>query len=154
MYTAISFTLQWASIEKFVYPQWTYPILNDSPYLLMSLPQDSFMDVAGIVEFLMAFLLICVSGVSFLIAVLGLAFVFILAILDFGKIDAIGHFGIIASLLVMALHGPTRFNTWFSNLHNNFVVNATYVAVLYTVSLVLFFALYYAIRNVWLFTIS
>lgn len=154
MYSAISFTLLWASIEKFVYPFWTYPILDESPYLLMTMPRESFMDVAGIVEFLMAFLLICVSGVSFLLAVLGLALVFILAIIDFGKIDAIGHFGIIASLLVMALHGPSRFNLWFSNLHKAPVVNATYTTLIYTALLGVFFTLYYSIRNVWLFFAS
>lgn len=152
LYAAISFTLQWASIEKFVYPHWSYPLLETHPHLAMGLTKESFMDVAGFGEFVLAFLLISVTGFSFVGVTLVLGAIFIAAIYDFGKVDAIGHLAIIVALFMMAMHGPSKLNHWFSNLHQRPVVNAFYVTLLYCVSLVLFFVIYYLIRKVWLLT--
>ncbi len=152
LYIAISITLQWASIEKFVYPEWSFPLLTERPYLTMGFGNENFMIMAGFVEFVFAFLLVAAGGISFLITTLGLALIFILAIFDFGKIDAIGHLAIIASLLVMALYGPTSINTGFSRIHKNRWVKATLISVIYCASLALFFALYYGIRSTWLMT--
>ncbi len=152
LYISISFTLQWASIEKFVYPDWTYPLLERFPHLTMGLTKESFMDLAGASEFLLAFLLIAVSGIGFVSIALFLAAVFIAAIYDFGKVDAIGHIAIIVSLFVMAIHGPAKINTWFSNLHPRPMINALYVTLIYCVSLILFFVIYYLMRKAWLLT--
>ncbi len=152
LYISISFTLQWASIEKFVYPHWSYPLLEKHPHLTMGLTKESFMDLAGVSEFLLAFLLIAVSGISFVSIALFLAAVFIAAIYDFGKIDAIGHIAIIISLFVMAIHGPAKINLWFSNLHPRPIINAAYVTLIYCVSLSLFFVVYYLMRKAWLLT--
>lgn len=154
LYVAISITLQWASIEKFVYPHWSFPILEERPYLRLGMDKEAFMNFAGVVEFLFAFLLIAVTGISFMMVTLGLAVMFILAIFDFGKIDAIGHLGIIVSLFVMAIHGPSGINLRLANLSASPTVNAFYVAVLYSISLVLFFALYYGVRNLWLASVA
>ncbi|MBX2809021.1 MAG: hypothetical protein KTR20_10365 [Cellvibrionaceae bacterium] len=152
LYAAISATLQWASIEKFVYPEWTYPILEARPHLTMGIAREHFMNMAGFIEFIFAFLLVATSGVSFIIATVGLATMFISAIIDFGKVDAIGHLGIIAALFVMMIHGPSKVNLWMSNLHRNAAVNALYVSVIYSLSLMLFFVFYYSVRHLWLLT--
>ncbi|MBX2809574.1 MAG: hypothetical protein KTR20_13195 [Cellvibrionaceae bacterium] len=154
LYAAISATLQWASIEKFVYPEWTYPILEDKSHLTMGFAREKFMNMAGFVEFVFAFLLIATSGISFIVATLGLATMFISAIIDFGKVDAIGHLGIIAALFVMAIHGPSKLNLWMSNLHQNVVLNAFYLSLIYSVSLTLFFVFYYLVRYLWLLTLA
>ncbi len=152
LYGAISFTLLWASIEKFVYPHWSYPIIDAYPHLAMGLSKESFMDLAGFGEFVLAFMLICMSGLSFTLATLFLAAIFIAAIYDFGKIDAVGHLAIIVSLGVMAIHGPSGINRWFSNLHRRPFVNAIFVTLIYCVSLVFFFIIYYLVRKAWLLT--
>jgi hypothetical protein len=154
LYGAIAITLLWASIEKFVYPHWSYPLLERLPHLTMGLTKESFMDLAGFGEFALAFLLISVSGISFVMTCLVLAGIFISAIYDFGKIDAIGHLAIIVSLFIMPLHGPSTINRWFSRLHTNPAVNAFYVTLIYGILLLLFFVLYYAIRKLWLLTLA
>lgn len=80
-------SLMWAAIEKWAYPQWTYPLLEARPYLTLGIPAGDFMVVAGFVEFALAFYILT-----------GLSLIFVSAILDFGKLDAIGHLPTIACL--------------------------------------------------------
>ncbi len=101
-------------------------------------------------EFACAFLLIAVSGVAFVVTTLALNAVFVLAIVDFGKIDAIGHMVIIGCLLIMAFNGPAKINLRFASLHANPVYNAVFTALVYCASMVIFFVLYYGIRELWL----
>lgn len=154
LYVAISFTLQWASVEKFVYAAWSYPLLESFPHLTMGLSKESFMDLGGFGEFVFAFLLIAVAGFSFVGTTIFLAAIFIAAIYDFGKIDAVGHLAIIVALFMMAMHGPTKLNRWFANLHSRPIVNAFYVTLIYSVSVVFFFLIYYLVRKAWLLTIA
>lgn len=153
LYIAISVTLQWASIEKFVYPEWTFPILEERPYLSFGLSGQHFMILAGVVEFACAFLLISVSGIAFVVTTLALNLVFVLAIFDFGKVDAIGHMVIIGCLLVMTFNGPAKINLRFASMHSNAMYNAVFVALIYCASLMLFFILYYGVRDLWLLSI-
>ncbi len=153
LYVAISITLQWASIEKFVYPQWSFPIIEERPYLSLGLEGNDFMMLAGFVEFAFAFLIVAVSGVGFIVTTLGLAFIFMLAIVDFGKIDAIGHMAIIGSLLVMTLNGPVKINLRFNRMHSSAIYNACITTLIYCASIALFFALYYGVRNAWMMSI-
>lgn len=80
-------SLMWAAIEKWAYPQWTYPLLEARPYLTLGIPAGDFMVVAGFVEFALAFYILT-----------GLGLIFVSAILDFGKLDAIGYLPTIACL--------------------------------------------------------
>ena len=93
-------TLMWASIEKFAYPHWTTPVLNAKPYLAAGFDADTFMTLAGVVEFGLAFALIC-SPLARRLGALALAVLFIAAVIPFGKIDAIGHLVIILILLTI-----------------------------------------------------
>jgi hypothetical protein len=91
-------TLMWASIEKFAYPEWSFPILLRHPGISFGLDSELYMVAAGFVEFAAAFLLITGAVASRVAAVVLLAF-FVSAIPVFGLIDAIGH-GLIIAVLV------------------------------------------------------
>lgn len=92
-------TLMWASIEKWAYPDWTFPLLDLHPKITMGLSHSFFMTASGMVEFGCAFALIWTPLVRRLAAV-ALVSTFTSAIFEFGKVDAIGHLPIIAAMLV------------------------------------------------------
>lgn len=94
-------TLMWASIEKFAYPEWSFPLLDRYPALSLGLSDTSFMTLAGLAEFVLAFALLCTPLVR-RSAALFLAVIFVAAVIPFGKIDAIGHMMIIFILVVIA----------------------------------------------------
>jgi len=90
-------TLMWASIEKWAYPDWTYPLLVAHPDVAFNLQPKFYMIAAGVLEFSLAFALLWTPLVRRLGA-LTLSFMFISAVFEFGKIDAIGHLMIIVIL--------------------------------------------------------
>lgn len=94
-------TLMWASVEKWAYPQWTDPLIAAKPSMTMGASPELFMQAAGVVEFTLAFALVWTPLVRRTAALI-LAGVFISAVFEFGKIDAIGHSGIIVVLLGIA----------------------------------------------------
>lgn len=94
-------TLMWASVEKWAYPQWTDPLLAAKPSMTMGASAETFMRAAGVIEFTLAFALIWTPLVRRASAII-LAAVFISAIVEFGKVDAVGHSGIIAVLIGIA----------------------------------------------------
>ncbi len=98
---AAAITLMWASIEKWAYPQWSFPLINDNPSMTMGYDAEFFMQAAGVIEFTLAFALIWTPLVRRVAAIM-LAAAFIAAIAQFGKIDAIGHALIIVVLLAIA----------------------------------------------------
>ena len=96
-YTA-SATLMWASIEKWAYPEWSFPLLAQRPAIMLGYDAEFFMRAAGVIEFTLAFALLWTPLVRRAAAAM-LAAMFIGAIFEFGKIDAIGHSPIIIALL-------------------------------------------------------
>jgi hypothetical protein len=96
---AAGITLMWASIEKWAYPEWSYPLFIEYPGMSLGFSPDFFMRAAGAVEFALAFALIWTPLVRRLGAAM-LAAMFVSAVLQFGKIDLIGH-----SLIVITLVG-------------------------------------------------
>ena len=110
LYVTLALSLMWGAMEKFSYPYWYFPLLDDKPYLTFGFDQATFVRLAGFVELTLAFLLIFSRNMLLLFAI-GLNTIFIVAIVDFGKIDAIGHLLIMSVLVVMALEGPSRFAT-------------------------------------------
>jgi hypothetical protein len=93
-------TLMWASIEKWAYPEWSYPLFSQHPQLAMGLSKAFFMRAAGAVEFALAFALMWTPLVRRVAAIM-LTAMFVSAVLDFGKIDLIGHSMIIIVLLAV-----------------------------------------------------
>jgi hypothetical protein len=98
---AASVTLMWASVEKWGYPQWTYPLFITHPEMAMGFSVNFYMIAAGVVEFSLAFALIGTPLMRRTSAII-LAAMFVAAILEFGKIDAIGHAPIIVVMLAVA----------------------------------------------------
>jgi len=93
-------TLMWASIEKWAYPEWTYPLLVQHPGMTLGFDPDFYMRAAGAVEFALAFSLMWTPLVSRVGAIM-LTPMFIGAVFTFGKIDLIGHTLIVVVLLAV-----------------------------------------------------
>jgi len=93
-------TLMWASVEKWAYPEWSYPLFLTHPSMGMGYDPAFFMRAAGVVEFTLSFALIWTPLVRRAASVMLIA-TFVSAIGAFGKVDAIGHAPIIAVLLAI-----------------------------------------------------
>ncbi|CAM2908913.1 MULTISPECIES: hypothetical protein [Methylobacterium] len=94
-------TLMWASIEKWAYPEWTAPLIAAKPQMTLGATPELFMQAAGVIEFTLAFALLWTPLVRRASAII-LAAIFVSAVFEFGKVDAIGHSGIIVVLLAIA----------------------------------------------------
>ena len=133
---AASITLMWAAIEKWAYPQWSYPLLIQHPEMTLGFAPDFYMRAAGAIEFVLAFSLLWTPLVRRVAAIM-LTAMFVSAVFAFGKIDLIGH-----SLIVVALLGiivddggkPARIRDFW-------LIPAAYAA-----SLALFLATYYIVH--------
>ena len=99
---SLAVTLMWASVEKWAYPEWTYPLFAAKPEMAMGFDPAFYMRAAGVVEFALAFAL-TLSPFTRRCAAIMLASIFITAVVGFGKIDAIGHAGVIGVLFAMIL---------------------------------------------------
>jgi hypothetical protein len=98
---AAAVTLMWASIEKWAYPEWSFPLFIEYPGLTLGFDNEFFMRAAGVIEFTLAFSLIWTPLVRRMAAVI-LAAMFVSAVFEFGKLDAIGHAPIVVILLAIA----------------------------------------------------
>jgi hypothetical protein len=93
-------TLMWASIEKWAYPQWSFPLFVTHPQMTLGYTPEFFMRAAGMVEFTLSFALL-LTPLARRTAALVLTGMFVSAVFGFGKIDAIGHAPIVAVLLAI-----------------------------------------------------
>jgi hypothetical protein len=98
---AAAITLLWASVEKWAYPQWTYPLFVLHPEMGMGFSAPFYMKAAGVVEFSLAFALLGTPLMRRTAAIV-LASMFTAAVLEFGKVDAVGHSPIIAVMIAIA----------------------------------------------------
>jgi hypothetical protein len=114
-------TLCWASVEKWAYPEWTFPVLQQHPRLGMGWEPTLYMTAAGVIEFALALGLLWTPMVRRLSAIL-LGAMFISAVFEFGKIDAIGHLMIIAILLAVVLDDTKAL------LHRHYTAPVAYAA--------------------------
>jgi hypothetical protein len=108
LFAATGLTLLWAAIEKWAYPAWTYPLVARDPSLLMGLAPESYMLLAGWVEFNVTYILLSAASLLSRAIAFGFGSLFALAIYKFGMVDAVGHLLIIAILFVLVLRGPTK----------------------------------------------
>jgi hypothetical protein len=128
-------TLMWASIEKWAYPEWSFPLFIQYPGMTLGFDPEFYMRAAGVVEFVLAFSLIWTSLVRRTAAIM-LTAMFTAAIFQFGKVDAIGHMPIIVVLLAViaddAATAPSRLR------------HPVLAPVAYGAALAVFLAAYYA----------
>jgi hypothetical protein len=126
-------TLMWASIEKWAYPEWSYPLFITHPNMSLGFTPEFYMRAAGAVEFALAFAMIWTPLVRRVGAIM-LAAMFISAVVPFGKIDLIGHTLIVVALFgIIADDGGKQ-----SRLRDTYWLPVSYAA-----ALVLFLAAYY-----------
>lgn len=102
----IALALMWSSMEKFMYPQWFLPLLEEKPFLAFGIPFGPYTTMAGVAEFTLGFGLLWTPLVRRLSAAALFALMFV-AVYPFGRVDLIGHATILASLLVI-LADPIR----------------------------------------------
>jgi hypothetical protein len=97
----VAIALMWSSLEKFAYPDWFYPLVEEKPFLTFGLPRDVFIPMAGIAEFTMGFGLLWTPLVRRLSAI-ALFVIFNAAVYPFGRIDLVGHALIMAIIVAIA----------------------------------------------------
>jgi hypothetical protein len=102
----IALALMWSSMEKFMYPQWFMPLLEEKPFLAFGIPFRPYTTMAGVAEFTLGFGLLWTPLVRRLSAA-ALFLLMFAAVYPFGRVDLIGHATILASLLVI-LADPIR----------------------------------------------
>jgi hypothetical protein len=102
----IALALMWSSMEKFMYPQWFLPLLEEKPFLAFGIPFGPYTTMAGVAEFTLGFGLLWTPLVRRLSAA-ALFLLMFAAVYPFGRVDLIGHATILASLLVI-LADPMR----------------------------------------------
>jgi hypothetical protein len=98
--TTAAVTLMWASIEKWAYPEWTFPLLTAHPSLTLGVNDEFFMRAAGVIEFTLSFALLWTPLVRRASAIV-LAAMFTSAAFEFGQLDVIGHAPIVVVLLAI-----------------------------------------------------
>lgn len=143
LYITLAFSLMWGAMEKFSYPNWYYPLLDEKPYLTFGFDQDTFVRLAGFVELTLAFLLLFSRNILLLVAI-GLNGIFIAATADFGKVDAVGHLLIMTTLVVMSLEGPSKHT--LARVSGTRLAQSCQLAGLFAVGSLSLLALYHALR--------
>ena len=107
----VAIALMWSSLEKFAYPEWFYPLVEERPFLTFGLPRDIFIPMAGVAEFTMGFGLLATPLVRRLSAI-ALLVIFITAVYPFGRVDLIGHALIMAIIIVIAVDQTRELHFW------------------------------------------
>lgn len=97
----VAIALMWSSLEKFAYPDWFYPLVEEKPFLTFGMPRDVFIPMAGVAEFTMGFGLLWTALVRRLSAVT-LFLIFNAAVYPFGRMDLVGHALIMAVIVAIA----------------------------------------------------
>lgn len=131
-------TLMWASIEKWAYPEWTYPLLAQHPGMTLGFDSEFYMRAAGAVEFALAFSLVWTPLVRRVGAIM-LTPMFLGAVFTFGKVDLIGHTLIV--VVLFAIIGDNRGR-------RDLVRYPYLLPVGYAAALALFMACYYLSHTV------
>jgi hypothetical protein len=86
----VAIALMWSSLEKFAYPDWFYPLVEEKPFLTFGMPRDVFIPMAGVAEFTMGFGLLWTALIRRLSAIT-LFVIFNAAVYPFGRMDLVGH---------------------------------------------------------------
>ncbi len=146
LFACTGLTLIWAAVEKFAYADWTNPIFEKSPHVLMGMSAATFMKLSGFMEFFITFILLgAVSVVGRLIS-LGFMSIFVTAVFEFGAVDAIGHLMIVAILFVLIVRGPTDARDMLVLPDKSLFTEAYFMTGLYYLAFVTIFILYYGIH--------
>lgn len=147
LFACAGLTLIWASVEKFGYAEWTFPLLEQNPDMTMGLEPRTFMTVSGFVEFFVTFVLLGAVSVVGRLVSLGMMSIFVLAVFKFGVVDAIGHLMIVAILFVLIVRGPTDARYMLLLPEKSVFTEAYFMTGLYFLAFVMIFILYYGLHH-------
>jgi hypothetical protein len=128
-------TLMWASVEKWAYPEWSFPLFIEHPTLSFGYDPEYYMRAAGVVEFTLALALTWTPLVRRCAAII-LIVMFTSAALQFGKLDMIGHALIVAVLLGIVGDDAEQ-------VHATKLPRYVLVPITYSAALTLFLGIYY-----------
>jgi len=148
LYAATGITLIWAAMEKFAYPQWAYALFQMHPGMLMGMQPQTYLMLAGFVEFNLAFALLGAASIAGRVIAVTTQAIFMLAILQFGTLDAIGHLMIIAILFVLFIRGPTRAREILVLKEKSVWMETYFMTGLYFLAFVMIFIAYYGLHAV------
>jgi hypothetical protein len=146
LFACAGLTLIWASIEKFGYSEWTFPLLEKNPDMLMGMEPRAYMTLTGFVEFCVTFVLLGAVSVVGRLVSLGMMSIFVLAVFKFGIVDAIGHLMIVAILFVLVVRGPTDARNMLVLPDKSVWTEAYFMTGLYFLAFVMIFILYYGLH--------
>jgi hypothetical protein len=147
LYFAMAQTLLWASVEKWAFGAWTMPLLLQHERITLGIDHRLYLTMAGYVEFVAAFLLLY-GRTSQRLSALMLFAIFVAAVIDFGKVDAVGHAMIIAALLVVVINGNTIVNAALQNRIPSLAIGSLEMGITYLSYILLFFTFYYGAHGV------
>ena len=147
LFACAGLTLIWASVEKFGYAEWTFPLFNENPNMLMGLEPRTFMMLSGFVEFSITFALLGAVSVVGRLVSLGTMSIFVLAVFEFGIVDAVGHLMIVAILFVLIVRGPTDARNMLVLPDKSVFTEAYFMTGLYFLAFVMIFILYYGLHH-------
>jgi len=146
LFACAGLTLIWASVEKFGYADWTFPLFAENPDMLMGMEPRTFMTLSGIVEFSVTFVLLGAVSVVGRLVSLGMMSIFVLAVFEFGIVDAVGHLMIVAILFVLIVRGPTDARNMLVLPDKSVFTEAYFMTGLYFLAFVMVFILYYGLH--------
>jgi hypothetical protein len=98
----VAVALMWSSLEKFAYPDWFLPLVEERPFLTFGLPSEMFIPMAGVAEFTLGLGMLWTPLVRRLSAI-ALFLIFTAAVYPFGRTDLIGHALIMAVIVSIAV---------------------------------------------------
>ncbi len=145
LYATTGITILWGSFEKWGYPNWTYPLLEKTEWLLMGMSPQFYMILAGFVEFNIGFILLSSASIFSRLIAFGLAALFFLAVFEFGIIDAIGHLMIMTVLGLLTVRGPTDARYFLVLSDKSLWTEAYFMTGLYMLALNIMFLAYYGL---------
>lgn len=128
---SVALTFMWGGIEKFCFPGWTIPVLQERPELLMGFTPQFWLMSAGWIEFSAAFALVALRVGAQVAAVVIFGLV-LSAIPLFGPIDGIGHAPFLVALFVLAATPRNRVvprGQWASTVFKHGAVTAAFAIV-------------------------
>ena len=141
----LAFSLMWTAIEKLLYPQWAHEAMQHHGHMMMGMKFEVFIITAAFVEFTLSFYLATGRGLL-RFGAFALLVVFISAMPEFGPLDVVGHFPLIAILGVPFISGDTGLQRFWRLPDRSIAFNAAATCVLYALTLALFFGMYYGVQ--------
>ena len=146
LFACTGLTLIWASVEKFGYADWTFPLLEKNPDMTMGMSARTFMTLSGFVEFNVTFALLGAVSIVGRFVSLGAMSIFVLAVFKFGTVDALGHLMIVAILVVLIVRGPTDARNMLHLSTKSVWTEAYFMTGLYFLAFGMIFILYYTLH--------